>query len=133
MESNTWCENLLLWFISKNSYQYLCLEYFVGLFIKRKCGFKGLGLLFFCFIVNATPWGRKSTKNIYSFQIMKIVETIPCEWTIQETRFLSGPGFKIHELTFSKWKYSTKRKYSVVLTCPLLSFRTDKQIGVREH
>lgn len=37
-------------------------------------------------------------------------------------------GFKFHELTF-KVKRLHRKKVHLVLTCPLLSFRTTKQVG----
>lgn len=63
MESNTWCENLLLWFISKDSYQYPCLEYSAELFKKDKVKPKVLDYYLSYCRYHTLVWKKKKKKR----------------------------------------------------------------------
>lgn len=109
MESNTWCENLLLWFISKDSYQYPCLEYCAGLFKKDEVKLKVLDYyLSYCWY--HTLGGKKKDWKYSSLVIKKKIKkywmnlfhvTGQLEKAVLCFVLFLCPVFKFHELTLS--------------------------------
>lgn len=99
MESNTWCENLLLWFISKDSYQYPCLEYCTELFKKDEVKLKVLDYyLSYCWY-HTLGW-KNDWK--YSSLVIKKINYWTYSMLLDNTRkllfFIGCPVFKFHEL-----------------------------------
>lgn len=74
---------------------------------------------------------EKLAKTFIAFELWKLLKLFYVSGQIQETRFLQWTRIQI-SLTYFQGE-SKEGKYSVLLICPLLSFRTDKQIGEREH
>lgn len=130
MESNTWCENLLLWFISKDSYQYPCLEYCTELFKKDEVKLKVLDYyLSYCWY-HTLGWKNDWKYSSLVIKKNKLLNLFHVTGQHEEAAvFYRMSSIQIPWASFKDSIDSTGLFWSVLL----LSSRTEKQTGGRQR